>query len=81
MCLFQAPDVPKAAIPPAVKPLQQTDTATPEAKPLVTEDTAAKTEYGSDKTEQPNKVQQNAASLRIPLGGSDQAGADQGGLS
>ena len=81
MCLFQAPDVPKASIPPAVKPLQQTDTATPEAKPLTTEDTAAKTEYGADKTEQPNKVQQNAASLRIPLGGADQAGADQGGLS
>ena len=81
MCLFQAPDVPKASIPPAVKPIQETDTATPEAKTLTSEDTAAKTEYGADKTDQVLKEKQNAASLRIPLGGSDQTGADQGGLS
>ena len=66
MCLFSAPDTPKAAIPPAVKPIQETDTALPDSKDLVEPGEEAKTEYGSKSTPTP-KQKQTSDSLRIPL--------------
>ena len=85
MCLnLSPPEMPKAAIPPAVKPLGDVDTTVAQAKPLAGDvEQVAKTEYGSDKVVPPEqeKKEQNAASLRIPLGGSQQVGAGTGGLN
>ena len=70
------------AFTPGVKPVQQTDTALPEAQDLRPEkDVDTDITYGKGRKEQQQQKAQGARSLAINLPNATQQGAQTGGLS
>ena len=82
MCLFKTKMKGGKAFTPGVKPIQNTDTALPEAQDL-RPDTDKDTDisYGKGRKEQQQQQAQGSRSLAINLPNATQQGANTGGLS
>ena len=81
MCLFK-PKMKGKGFTPGVKPVQNRDTALPEAQDLRPEkDVDTDISYGKGRKEQQQQQSQGARSLAINLPNATQQGANTGGLS
>ena len=81
MCLFK-PKMKGGGFTPGVKPVQDTDTALPEAQDLIPEtDKDTDISYGKGRKEQQQQQAQGARSLAINLPNATHPGAQTGGVN
>ena len=82
MCLFKIPSPKALPTPPAIKPMQETDTVLPDSKPLVDPDDAASIQYGTGQKKAGPAAGKKTGTdqLKIPLNAGE-TGSESGGIN
>ena len=83
MCLFKIPTPKALPTPPPIKPMQDTNTALPDSKPLVDQDDVASIQYGTGQKKAGPAAGKKTGTdqLKIPLNTGDDTGSESGGIN
>ena len=83
MCLFKIPSPKALPTPPPIKPMQDTNTALPDSKPLVDQDDVASIQYGTGQKKAGPAAGKKTGTdqLKIPLNTGDDTGSESGGIN
>lgn len=82
MCLFKIPSPKILPTPPPIKPMQDTNTALPDSKPLVDQDDVASIQYGTGQKKAGPAAGKKTGTdqLKIPLN-TGETGSETGGIN
>jgi hypothetical protein len=83
MCLFKIPTPKALPTPPPIQPMQDTNTALPDSKPLVDQDDVASIQYGTGQKKAGPAAGKKTGTdqLKIPLNTGVTTGSETGGLN
>ena len=83
MCLFKIPPPKALPTPPPIKPMQDTNTALPDSKPLVDKDDVASVQYGTGQKKAGPAAGKKTGTdaLKINLNTGTETGSTTGGLN
>ena len=83
MCLFKIPTPIALPTPPPIKPMQDTNTALPDSKPLVDQDDVASIQYGTGQKKAGPAAGKKTGTdqLKIPLNTGGDPGSETGGMN
>ena len=83
MCLFKIPAPKALPTPPPIKPMQDTNTALPDSKPLVDKDDVASIQYGTGQKKAGPAAGKKTGTdqLKIQLNEGSETGSKTGGLN
>ncbi len=83
MCLFKIPSPKVLPTPPPIKPMQDTNTALPDSKPLVDQDDVASIQYGTGQKKAGPAAGKKTGTdqLKIPLNLGGTTGSTTGGAN
>jgi len=83
MCLFKIPSPKALPTPPPIKPMQDTNTALPDSKPLVDQDDVASIQYGTGQKKAGPAAGKKTGTdqLKIPLNTGGDPGSESGGIN
>ena len=83
MCLFKIPTPKALPTPPPIKPMQDTNTALPDSKPLVDKDDVASVKYGTGQKKAGPAAGKKTGTdaLKINLNTGTETGSTTGGLN
>ena len=83
MCLFKIPSPKALPTPPPIKPMQDTNTALPDSKPLMDQDDVASIQYGTGQKKAGPAAGKKTGTdqLKIPLNTGGDPGSETGGMN